>query len=60
MIGKEKLNREKFKEWLYSVGWIELKDGKPSMSTLTEARAKTIADKWDSALKTYNEWLAKG
>jgi hypothetical protein len=59
MIGKEKIDRERFKEWLFSVGWIELKDDKPSMSTLTEARAKTIADKWDSALKTYNEWLAK-
>jgi hypothetical protein len=60
MIGKEKIDRERFKEWLFSVGWIELKDDKPSMSTLTEARAKTIADKWDSALKTYNEWLKKG
>jgi hypothetical protein len=59
-IGKEKIDRERFKEWLFSVGWIELKEAKPSMSTLTEARAKKIADKWDSALKTYNEWLAKG
>ena len=59
MISKEKIDRERFKEWLFSVGWIELKDGKPSMSTLTEARAKTIADKWDSALETFAKWLSK-
>ena len=58
-LAESGIDRERFKEWMYSVGWIELKGDKPSMSTITEARSKTLIEKWDSAIKTFNEWKAK-
>jgi hypothetical protein len=59
MINEAGINRDKFKEWLFAVSWIELKDEKPSLSTLTEKRAKNLVDKWESALTTYKAWVEK-
>ena len=57
-IAEAGINRDRFKEWLFSVGMIELKDDKPSLSTLTEKHAKSLVDKWSSAVTKYNTWLA--
>ena len=56
-IEKSKIDREKFKEWLESVGWLTKVDDKLFLSTLTQAKAKTILDKWQSCVDTYNIWL---
>lgn len=59
MIYEEGIGRDRFKEWLFSLDWIGLKDGNPSLSTMSDKRAHTLIDKWDSAQTKYNEWLAK-
>lgn len=58
-INEAGIGREDFKAWLESVGWIAEKDGKLSLSTLSEKNAKYLVDRWDSATKTYNQWLDK-
>lgn len=59
MIHEAGIDRENFKEWLFNVGWIELKDDKPSLSTLSDKNAKYLVDKWGSACATYKKWKEK-
>jgi len=58
-INEAGIDRELFKEWLESMGWLERKDGKLSLANLTEIRAKTLLDKWESASKTFGQWVDK-
>jgi len=57
LIGQEGFDREDFKAWLYSMKLIGLKDGKPSISTMTEGCAKGLAEKWDDAKKRFNSYI---
>lgn len=57
LIGKEDYDREDFKAWLYSMKMIGLKDGKPSISTMTEGCANGLAEKWDDAKKRFNAYI---
>lgn len=58
-INEAGFDRDRFKEWLYSVGWVELKDDKPSLSAISEKNARYLVDKWESAQKTFAGWQAK-
>lgn len=58
-IHEEGFDRELFKAWLSSVSWITEKDGKLSLSTLSDKSARYLCDKWDSAKKTFNAWVDK-
>ena len=58
-INEAGIDRELFKEWLESMGWLARKDGKLSLANLTEIRAKTLLDKWESASKTFGQWVDK-
>jgi hypothetical protein len=55
-IAESGMNRERFKEWMFSLSMIQLKDGKPSMSTITEKHAKYLVDKWSDAVTKFNTW----
>ena len=59
LISQEGIDREGFKEWLYSMKMIGLKDGKPSLSTMTEGCAKGLADKekWNEAMQKFNSYI---
>ncbi|HHT9147242.1 MAG TPA: hypothetical protein ACFYD4_16440, partial [Candidatus Wunengus sp. YC61] len=59
-LSEEGIDREWFKEWLKSIEWLSEKDGKLSLSTLTEQRAKTIVDRWRSCVDSYTAWLLCG
>jgi hypothetical protein len=60
LISGSKIDRELFKEYLYSIGWLELRDEKPSLSTISEVHAKGIVDKWaSSVLAKFEGWKAK-
>lgn len=56
-INEAGFERELFKEWLGGIGWIQKKDGKLSLSTLSEKNAKTLCEKWDSAQITFNSYV---
>ena len=58
-INEAGIDRELFKEWLESMGWLERKDGKLSLASFDERRAKTLLDKWESASKTFGQWVDK-
>jgi hypothetical protein len=51
MIQKAGIDREIVKEYLASVGWVTEKEGKLSMTTLSEKNVKTILSKWESFMK---------
>ena len=53
------IDRELFKEWLESVEWLSRKDGKLSFNNLEEKRLKYLMDKWESASKTFGQWIDK-
>lgn len=53
------IDRESFKTWLYEKVKIELKDGQPSLSTMTEKDAQNMVDKWSATVTAYNTWKAK-
>jgi hypothetical protein len=55
-ISESGMNRDRFKEWLFSLNMIQLKDDKPSMSTITEKHAKYLVDKWSDAVTKFNTW----
>lgn len=56
LISEAGIDREKFKEWLYSIGKIELKGDKPSLSTMSEQSASALVDKWSTVITKYNAW----
>jgi len=58
-LGEAGLDRDLFKEWLSSVGWLEAVDGRLSLSNLSEKNAKYLIDKWESASKTFGGWIDK-
>lgn len=53
------MDRDSFKTWLYEKGKIELKDDKPSLSTMSEKDAQAMVDKWSNVVTSYNTWKAK-
>jgi hypothetical protein len=53
------MDRDSFKTWLYEKGKIELKDGKPSMSTMAEKDAQAMVDMWSKTVTNYNTWKQK-
>jgi len=53
------MDRDSFKTWLYEKGKIELKDGQPSMSTMTEKDAQAMVDMWSKTVTNYNTWKQK-
>jgi hypothetical protein len=58
-IAEAGMDRDSFKGWLYEKGKIELKDGQPSMSTMTEKDARAMVDKWSATVTNYNTWKQK-
>lgn len=58
-ISEAKINRELFKEWLFSIGKIQLKDEKPSLSTMTIEDARYTMNNWTKAQKAYQDWRKK-
>lgn len=59
LIADDKLDRDKFKEWLVSLEWLPLPKGenKPSMKDLEDKRVAQLIGKWESATQTYKTWL---
>ncbi len=60
LISEAGIDREIFKEWLGCISWIKEKEGRLSLSTLSEKNAKSLVDKWDSAQKTFNAYVDAG
>jgi len=56
LISHANIDRERFKRWLASVGWLEEHDGKLSLNTLTEERLKNIILKWKDAVESFGKW----
>lgn len=60
LIKEAGFDREMFKEWLAGITWIKEKDGRLSLSTLSEKNAKSLCEKWESACKTFNAYVDAG
>ncbi len=58
-IKDEGIDREMMKEYLASIEWVKEKDGKLSMTTLSDAHVKTMLSKWDSFKAKLNEYMDK-
>ena len=58
-IGEAGIDRELFKEWLASVGWVKMMGDKLSLKTLSRKNALYLHDKWESARKTFGLWVDK-
>ena len=53
------IDRVMVKEYLASVGWVTEKDGRLSMTTLSDKNVKIILSKWDSFMGKLNEFVDK-
>ena len=51
------MDRDIVKDYLASVGWVTEKDGRLSMTTLSDKNVATILGKWDSFTKKLNEFV---
>lgn len=59
-IGEMGIDRETFKEWLDTIGWLQINDdGRRSMKDLSDSHVKYLLDKWDSATAKFNAWVDK-
>ena len=56
-IGEAGMDRDIVKDYLASVGWVTEKDGRLSMTTLSDKNVATILGKWDSFTKKLNEFV---
>lgn len=59
MIGEAGINRDFFKQWLFSIDAISVVNDAPSMNTMSAERARGMVDKWDAAVDAYNKWMKK-
>jgi hypothetical protein len=55
-IAETGINRDRFKEWLFSLNMIQMKGENPSMTTISEKHAKYLVDKWSDAVTKFNTW----
>ncbi len=58
-IAESGVNRDLLKQYLFSIGKIELKDDKPSFSTMTHENAGKMVDNWEKTIKAYETWRKK-
>lgn len=59
-LNEKGIDRETFKEWLDSIGWLSINDdGRRSMKDLSDSHVKYLLDKWDSATAKFNAWVDK-
>lgn len=58
-IGEANIDREMFKNWLESVGWLHKEGDRLSLKSLSEKNALYLCEKWESAQKTFNVWVDK-
>ncbi len=58
-IAESGVNRDLLKQYLFSIGKIELKDEKPSFNTMTRDNANKMVDKWDVTMKAFDAWCKK-
>jgi hypothetical protein len=59
LIVQYEINRDLFKNWLYSKGKIDLKDDRPSFSTMKVAEANAMILKWNAVVTSYQKFLKK-
>lgn len=58
-IAESGVNRDLLKQYLFSIGKIELKDDKPSFNTMTQENAGKMVDNWDKTIKLFKAWRKK-
>ena len=58
-IAEANINRDMFKDWLASVGWLQQEGGHLSLKSLSEKNATYICNKWESAKNTFSLWIDK-
>jgi hypothetical protein len=57
-LAKKEIDRETFKEWLDTIGWLQINDdGRRSMKDLSDSHVKYLLDKWDSATAKFSAWV---
>lgn len=59
MIAEAGLNRDLFKQYLFTIGKLETVDDRVTFATMTTDNASKLIDKWDVVVKAYEKWLAK-
>ena len=59
-LAEKEIDRETFKEWLDSIGWLSINDeGRRSMKDLSDAHVKYLLDKWPAATAKFGTWVDK-
>lgn len=59
LIAESGTSRELFKQWLFEKGHIQLKDERPSISTMTPEKMQKFIDGWEATMNAHNAWLKK-